>query len=42
MAPQLFERGDYTYFAVATYADGIQSDPSNLVTITAVNKPPVG
>ena len=24
----------YTYFAVATYADGIQSDASNLVTIT--------
>ncbi|MFO7695150.1 MAG: Ig-like domain-containing protein, partial [Vicinamibacterales bacterium] len=30
----------YTYFAVAAYADGITSDPSNLVTITAVNEPP--
>ena len=25
---------DYTYFAVASYADGIQSDPSNLVPVT--------
>ena len=25
---------DYIYFAVATYGDGIQSDPSNLVPIT--------
>ena len=25
---------NYTYFAVATYADGIRSDPSNLVPIT--------
>ena len=25
---------DYTYFAVATYADGVQSDPSNLVPVT--------
>jgi len=30
----------YTYFAVATYTDGTRSDPSNLVTITAVNDPP--
>jgi hypothetical protein len=30
----------YTYFAVALYADGIQSDPSNLVTITAVDDAP--
>ena len=38
---QLLNGAPYTYFAVALYADGIQSDPSNLVTITAVNKPPV-
>ena len=25
---------DYTYFAVAAYGDGVQSDPSNLVTLT--------
>lgn len=30
----------YTYFAVATYSDGVASDPSNLVTITAFNDPP--
>jgi hypothetical protein len=30
----------YTYFAVAIYSDGIQSDPSNLVTITAVDDAP--
>ncbi len=30
----------YTYFTVAIYGDGIQSDPSNLVTIIAVNDPP--
>ena len=30
----------YTYFTVALYGDGVQSDPSNLVTITAVNDPP--
>ena len=34
---ELVDDATYTYFAVATYADGIQSDPSNLVTITAVN-----
>jgi VCBS repeat-containing protein len=37
---QLSNGASYTYFAVATYADGIKSDPSNLVTITAVNDPP--
>lgn len=31
----------YTYFAVASYLDGTQSDPSNVVTITAVNDAPV-
>ena len=36
---QLANGSFYTYFAVATYADGIKSDPSNLVTITAVNDP---
>ncbi len=30
----------YTYFAVAIYGDGTRSDPSNLVTITAVNDAP--
>ena len=39
---QLSNGAPYTYFAVARYADGIQSDPSNLVTIIAVNDPPVG
>ncbi len=38
---ELVDDAFYTYFAVATYADGIQSDPSNLVTIRAVNDPPV-
>ena len=42
MTPQLSNGASYTYFAVARYADGIQSDPSNLVTIMAVNDPPVG
>ena len=36
---QLSNGALYTYFAVAKYADGIQSDPSNFVTITAVNDP---
>jgi hypothetical protein len=31
----------FTYFARARYADGILSDPSNVVTIVAVNDPPV-
>ena len=31
----------YTYFARAIYADGTVSDPSNVVTIVAVNDPPV-
>jgi VCBS repeat-containing protein len=39
-ASQLLNGELYTYFAVATYADGVESDPSNLVTITAVNDPP--
>jgi hypothetical protein len=30
----------HTYFAVASYRDGVTSDPSNLVTITGVNDPP--
>jgi hypothetical protein len=30
----------YTYFARAVYADGTLSDPSNIVTIVAVNDPP--
>ena len=38
----LSNAAQYTYFAVATYEDEIQSDPSNLVTIIAVNAPPVG
>ncbi|MGE5198339.1 MAG: Ig-like domain-containing protein, partial [Rhodospirillaceae bacterium] len=37
---QLTNGALYTYFAVAVYADGVQSDPSNFVTITAVNEPP--
>jgi hypothetical protein len=37
---QLVDGARYTYFAVAAYGDGIQSDPSNVVTITAVNAPP--
>lgn len=31
----------YTYFARAVYTDGTLSDPSNIVTIVAVNDPPV-
>jgi hypothetical protein len=44
---QLVDAAQYTYFAVAVYPDYahagefIQSDPSNVVTITAVNDPPV-
>jgi VCBS repeat-containing protein len=38
---QLVNGALYTYFAVASYGDGVQSDPSNLVTITGVNDPPV-
>ena len=37
---QLSNGAPYTYFAVALYEDGTQSDPSNLVTIFAVNEPP--
>ncbi len=36
---ELVNGEEYTYFAVAVYADGVQSDASNLVTITAVNDP---
>ena len=36
---QLLNAARYTYFAVAIYADGIKSEPSNLVTITAFNDP---
>jgi hypothetical protein len=38
----LVNGASYTYFAVATYTDGVLSDPSNLVTLTAVNDPPSG
>jgi hypothetical protein len=38
---ELVDGAKYTYFSVATYADGVQSDASNLVTITAVNDPAV-
>ena len=38
---QLVNGALYTYFIVATYGDGIQSDPSNLVTIVGINEPPV-
>ncbi len=34
---ELLDGQQYTYFAVAVYADAIQSDASNVVTITAVN-----
>jgi hypothetical protein len=37
---QLVHGALYTYFAVAFYGDGVQSDPSNLVTITAYNDSP--
>ena len=40
-AGQLVNGALYTYFIIATYGDGIQSDPSNLVTIVGVNEPPV-
>ena len=40
VVPETLNGNPYTYFAVATYADGIKSDPSNLVTITAVNDKP--
>ena len=38
---ELVHDAQYTYFAVAVYADGVQSDASNLRTIRAVNLPPV-
>ena len=38
---ELVDGASYTYFAVANYADGVLSDPSNLVTIEGVNDPPV-
>ena len=40
-AGQLVNGGLYTYFIIATYSNGVQSDPSNLVTIVGVNEPPV-
>jgi len=40
--PRLIANGvAYTYFSIATYAGGIQSDPSNLRTVVGVNDPPV-
>ncbi len=36
----LVNGAQYTYFAVATYADGVASDASNLRTIVGVNDPP--
>ncbi len=38
---ELEDRASYTYFVVATYSDGVTSDPSNLVTIVGRNDPPV-
>ncbi len=38
---ELVGGASYTYFAVAAYTDGVLSDPSNLVTVAAVNDPPV-
>jgi hypothetical protein len=38
---QLVNGAQYTYFIIATYADGTRSDLSNLVTITAINDAPV-
>ena len=38
---QLVNGAPYTYFIIATYADGTRSDLSNLVTITAINDTPV-
>ena len=32
----------YTYFTIAFYSEGTQSDPSNLVTILAINDAPTG
>lgn len=37
----LVNGAQYTYFVVATYLDDTRSDPSNLVTVTAVNDAPV-
>ena len=36
----LADGAPFTYFAIATYADGTRSDPSNLVTVTGVNDAP--
>ncbi len=30
----------YTYFTIAVYADGVRSDPSNLVTVTGIDEAP--
>jgi len=40
-ASNLANGAQFTYFVVATYVDGTRSDPSNLVTVTAINDPPV-
>jgi hypothetical protein len=37
----LVDGQEYTYFSRAIYTDGTISDPSNIVTILAVNDPPV-
>lgn len=37
---ELVDGAFYTYYAVALYADGVQSDPSNIVTIIGRNSPP--
>ena len=39
---QLVNGAQYTYFIIATYADGTRSDLSNLITITAINDTPIG
>jgi len=37
---QLQNGQSYTYFSIAIYGEGVQSDPSNLVTIVAINDGP--
>ncbi len=37
---ELLDGVQYTYLVVAVYEDGVVSDASNVVTITAVNNPP--
>ena len=36
---ELVDGAFYTYYAVAIYGDGVQSDPSNVITIVAENAP---